>query len=80
MIRKTKLDVNALYQEDGEFNFGTGGWHVKAFIALAVGMVFSSILPTFTTILPAWWGTYGWFFGVAVGGGVYFALRSGDAR
>ena len=77
MIRQGKLDVNALYQENGEFKF-EGGFHTKAFIALAVGMVFSSILPTFTTILPAWWGTYGWFFGVAIGGAVYYALRSGQ--
>lgn len=77
MIRQGKLDVNALYQENGEFKF-EGGFHTKAFIALAVGMVFSSILPTFTTVLPAWWGTYGWFFGVAIGGAVYYALRSGQ--
>lgn len=79
LIRKGKLDVNALYQENGEFRF-SGGFHTKAFIALAIGMVISSILPTFTTLLPAWWGTYGWFFGVAVGGAVYFALRAGDRR
>ena len=60
------LDVNALYQENGEFRFD-GGFHGKAFIALVIGMLFSSILPTFTTILPAWWGTYGWFFGVGIG-------------
>ena len=77
LIRQGKIDVNALYQENGEFRFD-GGWHVKAFIALAIGMVFSSILPTFTTILPAWWGTYGWFFGVGIGGAVYYLLRMGD--
>ena len=76
LIRQGRLDVNALYQEEGEFKFG-GGWHAKAFIALAVGMIFSSILPTFTTMLPAWWGTYGWFFGVGIGGATYFVLRMG---
>ncbi|MBS0565293.1 MAG: NCS1 family nucleobase:cation symporter-1 [Proteobacteria bacterium] len=75
LIRQTKLDVNALYQEDGEFRFGSG-WHSKAFVALAVGMIFSSILPTFTNVLPAWWGTYGWFFGVGIGGAVYYVLRA----
>ncbi len=78
LIRKGKVDVNALYQENGEFSFGGSGWHVKAFVALAVGMVFSSILPTFTSVLPAWWGTYGWFVGVGIGGAVYFVLRMGD--
>jgi NCS1 family nucleobase:cation symporter-1 len=26
--------------------------------------------------LPEWWGTYGWFFGVGIGGVVYYALRA----
>ena len=43
-------------------------------IAAAIGAVFSSILPNFTNILPSWWGVYGWFFGVAIGGAVYYAL------
>lgn len=80
LIRRGKIDVNALYQENGEFRFD-GGWHRNAFIAFGVGIVFSSILPTFTTILPSWWGIYGWFFGVAIGGAVYYVLRSrGAAR
>jgi NCS1 family nucleobase:cation symporter-1 len=43
-------------------------------------MTFSSILPTFTTILPSWWGVYGWFFGVAIAGAIYYALRIGAAK
>jgi NCS1 family nucleobase:cation symporter-1 len=74
LIRKGQLDVAALYREDGEFRF-QNGWHINALIAFAVGALFSSVLPTFTTILPAWWGTYGWFFGVAIGGGAYYLLR-----
>jgi NCS1 family nucleobase:cation symporter-1 len=77
LIRKGALDVDALYRQDGEFRF-QGGWHAKAFIAFGAGVLFSSALPTFTSVLPAWWGTYGWFFGVAIGGGVYFLLRMGD--
>ena len=26
--------------------------------------------------LPSWWGVYGWFFGVAIAGAVYYALRT----
>jgi NCS1 family nucleobase:cation symporter-1 len=74
LIRSGKLDAAALYQENGEFKF-KNGWHANAFIAFAVGGLFSSVLPTFTTILPTWWGTYGWFFGVAISGAVYYALR-----
>ena len=53
-----------------------GGWNVNALVATAVGSVFSSILPNFTSLLPSWWGTYGWFFGVAIGGVVYYALSA----
>lgn len=24
--------------------------------------------------VPSWWGTYGWFFGVAIGGMVYYLM------
>ena len=75
LIRKGVLDVAALYQENGEFRF-QNGFHTNAFIAFGVGVVFSSVLPTFTSILPDWWGTYGWFFGVGIGGGVYYLLRT----
>ena len=78
LIRRTQLNVPDLYRERGEFRFN-GGFHGKAFVALFVGMVFSSILPTFTTILPSWWGLYGWFFGVLIGGASYWLMRRGDA-
>ena len=77
LIRRSQLNVPDLYREHGEFRFN-GGFHIKAFVALVIGMVFSSILPTFTTLLPDWWGLYGWFFGVLIGGATYFALRQGD--
>ncbi len=78
LIRKAVLNVPDLYRENGEFRF-QNGWHGTAFVALLVGMLFSSILPTFTTILPAWWGVYGWFFGVGIGGAAYYLLRVGKA-
>jgi NCS1 family nucleobase:cation symporter-1 len=27
-----------------------------------------------SSLLPAWWRIYGWFFGVGIGGVVYYAL------
>ena len=75
LIRKGEVDVEALYREDGEFRF-QGGWHVNAFIAAGIGAIFSSILPNFTTVLPSWWGVYGWFFGVAIAGAIYYVLRT----
>ena len=73
LIRKGAIDVEGLYREDGPYRY-QGGWNVAAFIAAGVGALFSSILPNFTTLLPSWWGVWGWFFGVAIGGGVYLAI------
>jgi NCS1 family nucleobase:cation symporter-1 len=73
LIAKGNVNVEALYQEHGEYRY-QGGWNVNALIAAGVGAVFSSILPNLTSLLPSWWGTYGWFFGVAIGGATYFAL------
>ncbi|RJG45335.1 NCS1 family nucleobase:cation symporter-1 [Mesorhizobium sp. DCY119] len=75
LIRKSEVDVEALYRENGEFRFQSG-WHVNAFIAAGIGAQFSSILPNFTNWLPSWWGVYGWFFGVAIAGAIYYVLRS----
>ena len=79
LIRKKIIDVNALYQDNGEFKFA-GGFNPSAFIALVIGGLFSTILPNFTSLLPSWWGIYGWFFGVAIAGAVYFALRMGTRK
>ena len=73
LIAKGSINVEALYQENGEYRY-EGGWNVNALVAAGVGAVFSSILPNLTSLLPSWWGTYGWFFGVAIGGAVYFVL------
>ncbi len=75
LIAKGAIDVDALYQEHGAYRY-SGGWNLNAVIAAAVGALFSSILPNFTSLLPSWWGVYGWFFGVAIGGGVYYLLTS----
>lgn len=75
LIARGEINVAALYQEDGEYRY-QGGWNVNALIATAIGAIFSSILPNLTTLLPSWWGTYGWFFGVAIGGVMYYALSA----
>ncbi len=73
LIARGHVDVQALYQENGRYRY-QGGWNVTALIATAIGGLFSSILPNFTTLLPPWWGIYGWFFGVAIGGLSYALL------
>ncbi|MFD2756620.1 NCS1 family nucleobase:cation symporter-1 [Comamonas terrae] len=73
LIARGRVNVEALYQEEGEYRY-QGGWNINALAATIVGSIFSTILPNFTSLLPAWWGTYGWFFGVFIGGVVYYVL------
>ena len=79
LLSKGEIDVEALYREDGRYRY-QGGWNVSALVAAAVGALFSSILPNFTTVLPSWWGIYGWFFGVAIGAIVYLLLSAVTRR
>ncbi|MEQ6437040.1 cytosine permease [Comamonas sp. w2-DMI] len=73
LIARGRVNVEALYQEEGEYRY-QGGWNINALAATIVGSIFSTVLPNFTNLLPAWWGTYGWFFGVFIGGVVYYVL------
>jgi NCS1 family nucleobase:cation symporter-1 len=73
LVAKGDIDVNALYDEHGKYLY-QGGFNIAAFVAAAIGALFSSILPNFTSILPSWWSVYGWFFGVAIGGATYYVL------
>jgi len=75
LIAKGKVDVAALYEEHGIYRY-QGGWNLAAVIAAAIGALFSSILPNFTDWLPHWWGIYGWFFGVFIGGASYLILSA----
>jgi NCS1 family nucleobase:cation symporter-1 len=68
------VNVEALYHEDGEYRY-QGGWHINALIAAQLSAPSSpSSCPTSPAWLPSWWGIYGWFFGVAIAGVVYYAL------
>jgi NCS1 family nucleobase:cation symporter-1 len=75
LVAKGNINVAALYDEHGEYRY-EGGWNVNALIATGFGSVFSTILPNFTSLLPVWWGTYGWFFGVLIGGSVYWVMAT----
>ena len=79
LLAKGEIDVEALYREDGRYRY-QGGWNVNALVATAIGALFSSILPNFTTLLPSWWGIYGWFFGVAIGAVTYLLLSTVTRR
>lgn len=79
LLRRGNIDVVGLYQEHGPYRF-QGGWNRAAVIAFIVGALFSSILPNFTGLLPAWWGVYGWFFGVAIGAAAYYVAMQAVPR
>ena len=73
LIARGQIDIEALYREEGRYRY-RGGWNINALVATVLGSLFSSILPNLTTLLPGWWGIYGWFFGVAIGGATYYIL------
>lgn len=73
LIARQQVNVPALYQEHGDYRY-TGGWNPNALVAAGVGAIFSSVLPHVGSLLPSWWGTYGWFFGVAIGGSLHLLL------
>ncbi|SEA04178.1 NCS1 family nucleobase:cation symporter-1 [Variovorax sp. YR216] len=75
IVAKSDINVAALYQEHGEYRY-EGGWNVNALVATGIGSLFSTFLPNFTNLLPAWWNIYGWFIGVAVGGSVYLVMAT----
>jgi nucleobase:cation symporter-1, NCS1 family len=73
LIRKTRLDVEALYERRGEYEF-RNGINPRAVIALAAGVLVALI----GLVVPAlrWLYDYAWFVGFAVASGVYyFAMR-----
>ncbi len=82
LIRSGAIDVPALYQEDGQYRYSDGWNDQRADRASRQRSAhsFSSILPNFTNLLPSWWGVYGWFFGVAIGGAAYYLLVRRGAR
>lgn len=82
LIRRTQLDVDALYREDGRYAYA-GGWNRRALIAFAIGVLPN--LPGFlATVAPGrfgwiggfWTGlyAYAWFIGLFLALGIYAAL------
>jgi NCS1 family nucleobase:cation symporter-1 len=83
VLRRTQLDVAALYREDGEYRF-TSGFSIPALCALAIAVLPN--LPGFLVTIkalapgsvPAFFVSsysYAWFIGFAVAFAAYIALR-----
>ncbi|MFZ3004071.1 MAG: NCS1 family nucleobase:cation symporter-1 [Undibacterium umbellatum] len=84
-IRKTEIDVNALYQEEGKYSY-KNGWNMAAVIAFVIGVLpnipgflnaaFPASFPDIPEVLKTIY-TYAWFVGLALSGVVYMGLMSG---
>ena len=75
LIRRTRLDVNALYQRGGIYEF-RNGFNGAAIIALAVG-VFTALIGRFVPVLEPLF-TMAWFVGFLLSGGLYFVMMRGQ--
>jgi NCS1 family nucleobase:cation symporter-1 len=88
VIRKTELDVEHLYREDGSYSY-TGGWNVAAVVAFVAGVLpnipgflntafpasFPHVADSFKTIY-----TYAWFVGVLISAVVYGIIMKARPR
>jgi NCS1 family nucleobase:cation symporter-1 len=82
LIRDTKLNVDALYRNDGEYHY-TGGWNSAAIIAFVLGVLpnipgflhaaFPTMLPAIPPLLDTIY-TYAWFVGITLAALLYYAL------
>jgi NCS1 family nucleobase:cation symporter-1 len=87
LIRKTELDVEQLYREDGSYSYGNG-WNMAALAAFIVG-VLPNIPGFLNAAFPASFGgvpegfktlyTYAWFVGIALSALVYGVMMRGKA-
>ena len=85
LVRKTEIDVDQLYRDDGIYSYGNG-WNMAAVIAFLAGVLpnlpgflnaafpaaFADVGDAFKTIY-----TYAWFVGVAISALVYGLMMSG---
>jgi NCS1 family nucleobase:cation symporter-1 len=84
LLRKTRLNVEALYDERGEYSYGGSGINWRAIAALAIAV--APNVPGFVNaatgkkFFPAWCDTtygYAWFIGLGLGLLAYCALMTG---
>ncbi|MBM2840168.1 MAG: nucleoside transporter family [Bacteroidetes bacterium] len=77
LVRKQHLDVKDLYVRGGMYEY-SGGFHVKAMIALAAGVIIALI----GLVVPAlrFLYDYAWFVGFAVAFGAYALMMRRSGR
>jgi NCS1 family nucleobase:cation symporter-1 len=86
LIRKTELDVDALYDSRGAYSYGNG-WNMAGLTAMVLGIlpnlpgflhaagIVESVAPVFDTIYG-----YAWFVGLLLAGGIYYVWMRGSSK
>ncbi|HUJ62971.1 MAG TPA: NCS1 family nucleobase:cation symporter-1 [Kofleriaceae bacterium] len=74
VLRKTVLDLGALYTPTGAYRYSRG-WNLYAVIATVIGVSFA-LVGAFVPPL-AFLYHWSWFVGFAVAGGIYWAVMAG---
>lgn len=72
LLRKRRLDVDQLYQEQGEYTFAAG-YNYRAMVALGIGI----LMTVLGFVVPAvgWMYSYSWFVGLGMAFVVYYVLN-----
>ncbi|MBY0241155.1 MAG: NCS1 family nucleobase:cation symporter-1 [Burkholderiaceae bacterium] len=87
LVRKTELNVEQLYRDDGIYSYGNG-WNMAAIVAFVLGVApnipgflnaafpasFPGVADGFKTMY-----TYAWFVGIAISSLVYGVMMKGKA-
>ena len=73
ILRKTELDLRALYVRDGAYRY-TGGWNLAAVWATLVGAVVALLGAFWEPMSPIY--DWSWFVGFGLAGGLYWVLMT----
>ncbi|MCU6432378.1 NCS1 family nucleobase:cation symporter-1 [Undibacterium sp. Jales W-56] len=84
-IRKTTLDVDQLYQQNGKYSYGNG-WNMAAIAAFVIGVApnipgflnaaFPAAFPDTSEVFKSIY-TYAWFVGLVLSGVLYLVMMKG---
>ena len=71
VLRKTKLDLRALYVTEGAYQY-TNGWNMPAVIATVVGSGVALLGAFWEPMKPLY--DWSWFVGFGLAAGLYYGL------
>ena len=71
ILRKTELDLRALYVRDGAYRY-SGGWNMAAVVATLAGAIVALLGAFWEPLSPIY--DWSWFVGFGLAGGLYWVL------